>query len=219
MTEADPAAAYGALRASTVALLGLDPDSLSLTQDLQVDLLSLLRLEVDSLQGKVLAGEAVDLNRLSVAFGMLQKLLPAAELRTDSNPADVPDDARAKLANLIDGLAGATEHEQARVEREETVRLKTEIAELRVELARSRAGAVPSAPGAQYVTYVDAGAGDGPSPTSPPMGMDDPLERAKRAESERIRAIATRPRLEEWRPYVGGGYSTGFGIHSIPKDF
>jgi hypothetical protein len=211
----NPALAYERLRSETVRLLGLDPAEMSLAQDLQVDLLALLRLEVDTLSGRVLAGEAVDLNRLSVAYGMLAKILPPAELKVADAATDQHSDARAAFEALIEGQIAAAEH----VEHEETVRLRAEVAELRELLARSRAGAAPPAPA--HTSYVDAGAGDGAplSPVSVPMGMDDPNERAKRAESERIRAIATRPRLEEWRPYVGGGYSTGFGIHSIPKDF
>jgi DNA-directed RNA polymerase specialized sigma54-like protein len=49
---------------------------LTLTQGLQVDLASVLRLEIDALQGQRLAGQPVDLARLSTAFAMLQNLLP-----------------------------------------------------------------------------------------------------------------------------------------------
>jgi hypothetical protein len=47
----DPAAAYAALRHETAAMFNYDIANLSLTQGLQLDLVSLLRLEVDMMQG------------------------------------------------------------------------------------------------------------------------------------------------------------------------
>jgi hypothetical protein len=211
--KADPSIAYENLRRESAALLDLDPaGDLTALQQMQIDLAAIIRMEIDSAQGQQLAGNEIDIGRLSVAVTMLGKLLPQRALEAEAPKPDFPYDARAALAALIEGQVAANEVTEATRVQE----LEREVSDLRELLARSRAGAAPSAPA---VTYVDAGAGDGPSPAPAPMGMDDPLERAKRAESERIRAIASRPRLEEWRPYVGGGYSTGFGIHSIPKDF
>jgi hypothetical protein len=49
----------------------------SLVENLQVSLVAILRMEVDTLEGQVLAGDTVDLKRLELALGMLRTLLPA----------------------------------------------------------------------------------------------------------------------------------------------
>ena len=116
MTEAaksDPAAAYEALRAETANMLNYDLSDLSLVQGLQLDLVSLLRLEVDTLQGKVLAGDTVDLSRLAVAFGMLTKILPPAALEAEAPKPDF-EGAREELLRLLQGRADALEHEWQR---------------------------------------------------------------------------------------------------------
>ena len=76
MEIGDPAAAYARLRIETAEMLRLNANSASLVEGLQVDLVSLLRLQLDDLQGRVLSGEQVDLNRLSTALTMLRQLLP-----------------------------------------------------------------------------------------------------------------------------------------------
>lgn len=112
----DPAAAYEALRASTAEMLKLDVTNLSLVAGLQLDLVSLLRLQVDELQGAALAGGAVDLDRLSTALQMLQKLLPAQALTASVAPAaDAREDDAAyrQIAEMIDRLIAADEHKMA----------------------------------------------------------------------------------------------------------
>jgi hypothetical protein len=60
--KADPSASYQLLRNETATMLKLgDVDALGLVEGLQLDLVSLLRLEVDGLEGQVLAGQPVDL--------------------------------------------------------------------------------------------------------------------------------------------------------------
>ena len=44
----------------------------------------LLRLEIDTLQGAVLAGDSVDLGRLALALTMLRSLLPEKPARAAS---------------------------------------------------------------------------------------------------------------------------------------
>jgi hypothetical protein len=105
MDIADPAAAYAALRASTAEMFDYDLASASLTQGLQIDLVSLLRLEVDTMQGRVLAGETVDLQRLVAAHGLLSRMLPAQALVAPAAAADQGDPfagAREELAALLD---------------------------------------------------------------------------------------------------------------------
>jgi hypothetical protein len=51
MDIADPAAAYERLKIETAKMLNLDVTSTSLLENLQVDLVSLLRLQIDDLLG------------------------------------------------------------------------------------------------------------------------------------------------------------------------
>jgi hypothetical protein len=101
MSLSDPAA-YERLRAETAEMLGLGVTDLSLVQGLQLDLVSLLRLEVDGLAGQVLAGKVVDLTRLATAVGMLQKLLPERALVSAPAAETTNPDAREKLRVLLE---------------------------------------------------------------------------------------------------------------------
>ena len=104
MSDPDPATTYERLKIETAEMLNLNVASSSLLENLQVDLVALLRLEIDTLQGAVLAGESVDLNRLSTALTMLRTLLPAQALVA---PAPAPESrfgpsARERLRALIE---------------------------------------------------------------------------------------------------------------------
>jgi hypothetical protein len=119
----DPAADYAALRTETSEMFGYDLANLSLTQGLQLDLVSLLRLEVDTMQGQVLAGDTVDLNRLVTAHAMLQKMLPERSLVA---PAPAPEarfgnEHRARLRDLIERtvLASTPDEDADTMQREE----------------------------------------------------------------------------------------------------
>jgi hypothetical protein len=128
MDIADPAAANERLKVETAAMLSLDPANLSLTQGLQLDLVSLLRLEVDTMQGKVLAGETVDRDRLVTAHAMLQKMLPAQALVAPASEPEARfgDEHRRKLRDMIQRVVFAGAEEEAAAladacEREERV--------------------------------------------------------------------------------------------------
>lgn len=115
MSDPDPAATYERLKIETAQMLNLDAASLSLVENLQLDLVSLLRLEVDGLQGAVLAGDQVDLARLSTALGMLRQLLPEKALVA---PAPAPaarfdGNARERLRRLIETTVLAGEADEA----------------------------------------------------------------------------------------------------------
>jgi hypothetical protein len=115
MDIADPAVAYEQLKRETAEMFGYDLANLSLTQGLQLDLVSLLRLEVDTMQGAVLAGEKVDLQRLVAAHGLLRQMLPAQALVAPAAAADHDfSGAHAELARLLDGRIEALEHKMAR---------------------------------------------------------------------------------------------------------
>jgi hypothetical protein len=116
MSDPDPAATYERLRDETAAMFNYDIANLSLTQGLQIDLVSLLRLEVDTMQGQVLAGKTVDLSRLVAAHGLLAKMLPAQALVAPAAAADSHDfdGAREELSRLLDGRIDAIERAMAR---------------------------------------------------------------------------------------------------------
>jgi hypothetical protein len=105
VNDSDPAKSYAALRDETAAMLNLNADSASLVENLQVSLVAILRMEVDTLEGQVLAGDAADLKRLEIALGMLRQLLPEKSLV--ASPVAAPETRfgsshRAKLKELIE---------------------------------------------------------------------------------------------------------------------
>jgi hypothetical protein len=119
--SADPAAVYERLKVETAQMLGLNTDSSSLLENLQVDLVSLLRLQIDDLQGKVLNGEQVDLGRLSAALTMLRQLLPEKALVASSATADGGDEfagAKEELSNFLIRRADAIERRDERLDAE-----------------------------------------------------------------------------------------------------
>jgi hypothetical protein len=147
----DPASTYTRLRAETAALLGVDPDDLSKTEGLRLDITSLLLLEIDSLQGSILANEKVDLARVSTALGMLQKLLPESALVAPVAESDVRDHGAAfnRIAEQID--------------RQIEQNKRKEAASGRCE----RCGA----PLADATDNANPGGGDEVSPASPPLAV------------------------------------------------
>jgi hypothetical protein len=115
MNDSDPVAAYERLKIETAAMLNLSTDSASLVENLQVSLVAILRMEVDTLEGQVLAGDSVDLKRLEIALGMLRSLLPAQALVSAPPPAEVrfSGEHQRKLRAMIEKTvlaASATEH-------------------------------------------------------------------------------------------------------------
>lgn len=121
---------YEQLRAETAAMFAFDPTTLSTLQTLQIDLVSLLRLEVDALQGTALAGGTPDLARLSAAVTLLQKLVPPRALEAAPPRSDEPD-AVAKLQALITGYIVAADEE---MQIAETLKIENEA--LRAELEK-----------------------------------------------------------------------------------
>jgi hypothetical protein len=192
----DTSASYALLRNETAHLLRYDLASLSLTQSLYLDAVTMLRLEIDNLQGRVFAGEDVDLGRLTSALALLQKLLPA-ELKVDpaSQEATRRTDNRDKLKALFEAsFAAADAEKKSRVEELEAREARVQQLEAELE---ARAGAPPTVAS---------------TPSSPP--------------ALRVVEAAPQPPPNsdsEWlRWYRAGGdsgASTGRGIHQIPKTF
>ena len=135
----DTASTYARLKAETAAMLGLDPAKTSKTEGLRLDITSLLLLEIDSLQGSILANEQIDLARLSSALTMLQKLLPSEALNAPvptSGNTDLFAGAREELNNFFIQRAErieAREIKESERLREENVKLREEISRLRTQ--------------------------------------------------------------------------------------
>jgi hypothetical protein len=105
-----PSILYQRLQAETAQMLGFnEPTEL---QNLQVDLIALLRLAIDQQQSAVLAGrQDVDLQQVGALILMLQRLLPEAALRV----APIVDElstaedaaAQAELQKILTGYSEA----------------------------------------------------------------------------------------------------------------
>jgi hypothetical protein len=116
------------LRSQTCALLGLDPNALSLAQQLRVNRASALRLQIDDLEAAQLRGQSIDINKLVEASEALERLVggnPEAAARPDFSGAK-------ELAQLFAQRAAAVE----RRERVELTRLAAENARLLEENTR-----------------------------------------------------------------------------------
>jgi hypothetical protein len=143
----DPSAAYDRLRTETAEMLKLNIADLSLVGGLQLDLVSMLRLEVDGLQGLVLAGEQVDLGRLASALGMLRQLLPEKSLV--ASPAAASEtrfgpEHKARLKALIETTLMAAEvDDPAEAERKRGILAREEMAAI-----VAAGGAIEPAPSA-----------------------------------------------------------------------
>src|SRR5260221_7184954 len=81
---------YAKARSEIVALFGWNGDNLSPDQSLRLDCAVALRLALDDLQGRIVRGETIDVNRMLTAAEALGRLLPPAVLASPP-PADCPD--------------------------------------------------------------------------------------------------------------------------------
>src|SRR6202048_773529 len=75
-------------RQEAALLLRLDPTNLSPSDALRCDLISTLRLSIDSAQADALEGRAAALGRLIVATESLVKLLPSEPPKPESQRED-----------------------------------------------------------------------------------------------------------------------------------
>jgi hypothetical protein len=186
----DPSAAYDRLRVETAEMLKLDVANLSLVEGLQLDLVSMLRLEVDGLQGAVLAGEQVDLGRLSTALGMLRQLLPEKSLV--ASPAAAPEtrfgtNHRERLRQLIEKTLMAADVAEAD---------RLADAMRREEAIQAQAAGAP----------VEAPPAPAPAAPAPQPGNVIPLDATMRANTNLPPAHYLRegqPR-EAWRDFYDG---------------
>ena len=154
-------------RSEAAQLLGVDVEHLSPADNLRVDMISALRLVVDSEQASILSGNSADLGKLNVAVASLIALLPNSKLPEPAPVEGGPNDWRtiawANYKRMRDrgalageGLDGA----KLTIERlqVELAAFKSENEQLRAQLA----GSVPLPPNAVKLRN------DNPSPPSAP---------------------------------------------------
>jgi len=132
------ATTYTKTRAEVLDLLGWAADSLAPAQTLRVDCAVALRLALDDLQGRLIRGQPIDMNRMLTASEALAKLLPPAVLA--SPPPEMRSDPRVALLEMIlqmrerDGVPDV-------ITLQETIdEQAAEIEQLRAEVAALKAG-------------------------------------------------------------------------------
>ena len=145
------ATVYAKARSEIIALFRWDADILSPDQMLRLDCAVALRLALDDLQGRVIRGESIDMNRMLTASEALARLLPPAVLA--SPPPEHREDPRKALLEIIlrmkeRGEIGDRADEPSL--REEIAALRTENETLR--RAARAAGAPPVTPREADVT-------------------------------------------------------------------
>jgi hypothetical protein len=101
----DLAELFRKLRASTAALLNVDLNHLTPAQAIRVDRAAALRLQLDDLQRRQFAGEAIDMKEFCVASEQLEKLVGG-----DPDVAGAEDDFETRYqARIQEEFAGAHE--------------------------------------------------------------------------------------------------------------
>jgi hypothetical protein len=101
------AAAYAKARSELATLFGWNAGALSPDQMLRLDCAVALRLALDDLQGRLIRGEPIDMNRMLTASEALAKLLPPAVLA--SPPPEHREDPREALLEMILQMRERTE--------------------------------------------------------------------------------------------------------------
>jgi hypothetical protein len=119
-------------------LLGVDIEHLSAADGLRVDMVSALRLVIDSEQAAVLSGNQADLGKLNVAVQSLIALLPGKSLPEPSPVEGGPSDPR----TIMWGTYLAMRRRGELANPESTYEgMKAEVERLRGEIAALKAGA------------------------------------------------------------------------------
>jgi hypothetical protein len=200
-------------RSEAAALLGVDIDHLSPADSLRVDMISSLRLVIDSEQASVLSGGAADLGKLNVAVQSLIALLPGRELPA---PAEQHGDPRVEMLRI---------YMQMR-ERGEIGLTADRVAELEAESERLRGqlvagGLIPALP--DVPTAITPPTCDIVPPSEraecdpgPSVGLDDPPKRAPVTIEASAPAKPPRPAWEDWLAAGGSVGGDRWSNRNIP---
>jgi hypothetical protein len=140
----DRAELFRALRASTAALLNFDLNHLTPAQNIRVDRAAALRLQLDDLQRRQFAGEAIDMKEFVVASEALERLVGGdPDTGTDGDfEARVQAEFAGEREALSNLLAVQAERLDA-ADRRESPKLKAQIAELKSEIEQLRSSSAP----------------------------------------------------------------------------
>ena len=200
------AAGYAKARSEIIGLFGWNAGVLSPDQMLRLDCAVALRLALDDLQGRLIRGEPIDMNRMLTTSEALAKLLPPAVLAAP--PPEHREDPREVLLQMIlqmrerGGVDVITPQETIDEQAAEIERLRAEVAALKAGGAgKAVADDVPEmvervpAPAARNVVPLKpSSAPAAPEPPSKPFvnGLSDVPQRVR----------DTRPANEPWRRYA-----------------
>ena len=188
-------------RREAATLLGVDIDHLSAADGLRVDMVSALRLVIDSEQASILSGGSADLGKLNVAVQSLIALLPNREL---PESAASRADPRAAMWAVYSEMRRRGELAEPTSTYEG---MKAEVERLRGEVAALKAGVpAPGESGASSGANAPVGANVVPlsRPPSPPAApAADVVDlRASRANGAGGSAgFRVGPADEPWRRY------------------
>ncbi len=133
------AAVYAKARTEIIALFRWDASSLSPDQMLRLDCAVALRLALDDLQGRLIRGEPIDMNRMLTASEALSRLLPPAVLA--SPPPEHRVDPRQVMWQTYLGMRRRGEIAGPEYSRDAALK---RIAELEAEIAALKAAASPA---------------------------------------------------------------------------
>jgi hypothetical protein len=195
-------------RREAATLLGVDIDHLSAADGLRVDMISALRLVIDSEQATVLAGGSADLGKLNVAVQSLIALLPGRELPAPASSRPDPREAMWKIYSEMrargaqfglgyDGLKLKVEALEA-----ELARKDAQIAELQAASATAPSPQPPD-------NVVRLSRGSSPTPTAEDKRRALAIANAPVPESIRD----TRPK-EAWRDFMNSARYDRWGNHN-----
>jgi hypothetical protein len=194
---------YAKARAEVLGLFGWGADTLSPDQMLRLDCATALRLALDDLQGRVIRGEAIDMNRMLTASEALSRLLPPAVLAAP--PAEKREDPReAFLRMYFQMRARSAEAEEG------YDGLVRKVERLQAELEQLRGGPAPAEPRPPMPLPPNVGVLSRPAPVATPVPStptaeerQQALARANAPVPESIRD--SRPKNEPWHDFTHGG--------------
>jgi hypothetical protein len=179
---------YAKARTEVIALFGWSAATLSPDQVLRVDCAVALRLALDDLQGRVIRGESIDMNRMLTASEALSHLLPPAVLASPPE-AERPDprDALVKLYFTMRERGGISEHGSV------YDAMRATAIELAEEIEQAKDAALSNIP-----TMVERVA----TPAPAPAGNVGPMPRAPSAPPVPAAPKYDYNTNQDWRDYV-----------------
>jgi hypothetical protein len=190
-------------RREAAILLGVDIEHLSAADSLRVDMVSALRLVIDSEQASILSGGSADLGKLNVAVQSLIALLPNREL-PESAASRI--DPRQVMLEMYMGMRRrgelAGDENSFDFQRRRRLELEAEVAALNGEIEQLKAqlaGSVPLPPSAVKLRNNNPSP-PAAAPAAPPLPPAKPFVNGLSDIPQSVRD--TRPPNEAWRNFV-----------------